>query len=358
MLSQKTNKPSSAWTSKIEGLAEFDNHESIFFFYDRATGLKSFISIHNSKLGPAVGGTRMFLYSSETEALSDVLRLSKAMTYKCALAGVSFGGGKSVIINDPQRKNKKILKAYAQKINTLNGNFYTGQDMGISKSDVGLMLKYSDYFIGKPGLAEDPAPYAALSTFYSIQTAMKKLYGSEDLNGKTIAIKGVGNVGMNLIKLLAKTGAKLIVADIDKEKINKIKSTHKLIAIASPKVIHKVECDIYSPCAMGKEFNFKNVKQVKASVICGGANNQLTSNEVGNILFKRNILFIPDYVANAGGLINVVDELESGGYKKTRVLTRIENIKKTLKNILDLADRKNIHPNYVSDQMAKKIIGK
>lgn len=340
----------------LEDSLEFDNHELVTFFYDNKAGLKGFVAIHTTKPGPAVGGTRLFNFFSEAEALEDALRLSRAMTYKCALAGVKYGGGKGVIICDPRKKNKKLLAAYAKKINTLNGNFFTGQDVGISEADVAEMLKYSKSFIGKPGIAGDPSPYAALSTFYSIQSAAKTIFGSDDLNNRTVAVKGAGNVGGSLIGLLAEAGAKIIAADICLEKIKNIKKNRSPISIVDSKEIHKQKADIYAPCALGMEITSDNLKEIKAKIICGAANNQLATSEMGDLLHKRGILYAPDYVVNAGGLINVVDELESGGYKPERVASRIKDIKITLAKIFEISDKKNLPTSRVADNLAQQII--
>lgn len=340
-------------------LPEFDDHESIFFFNNKETGLKSFVCIHDTTLGPAVGGTRMFSYKTELEALSDSLLLSKAMTYKCALAKVRFGGGKAVIIADPKKqKSKKLLTSFAKKINILNGNFYTGQDMGLTKSDVAWMLKFSKFFIGKPKKAEDPSPYAASSTFLAIQTVVEYHYGNRDLSNLTIAIKGIGKVGRSLLELLSKTGAKIIVADIDRTKIIEVKKKFPNTTVVSPEEIHRQKVNIYAPCAVGKEFRDNNVNQLRAEIICGAANNQLATDEVGNAIFRNGILYVPDYVANSGGLINVVDELEKGGYNRKRVVKRIGKLEKTLRLILNTSEKKKVSPHLIADRLAEKRLSK
>ena len=340
-------------------LKEFDNHKLVLKIEDKKAGLNGFIVIHNNNLGtPAVGGTRMLPYKTEEDALIDALRLSRAMTYKCAMAQVAHGGGKAVIIGDPKKdKTDALLKAYAGKINFLNGQFCTGEDVGISQDDVNLMLKYSNYFIGKPNCAEDPSPFAALSVFYSMKSAVEYIFKKDYLQGMKIGVKGAGKVGSALIKLLSKENAEIFVSDIDKNAIDRVKKDFPNIKIADNSTIQTLPLDIYSPCALGNEFSIQNAGQIKAKIICGAANNQLADEEVGGRLFKNNIIYIPDYVANGGGLIDVVDELERGGFCKPRVLERIENIKNVVKKILDRAFEENKSPHRISEETAEKYFG-
>ena len=334
---------------------EFDNHKLVVKIEDEAVGLKGFIAIHNTNLGtPAVGGTRMLPYKTEKDALKDVLKLSRAMTYKCAIAKVPYGGAKGVIIGNPKKgKTSALLKAYARKINSLQGQFCTGEDVGITQGDVNTMLEVSEYFIGKPDLAADPSPYAALSTFYAIQSAVQFVHQKDSLRGISVAIKGVGKVGEALIELLYGVGAIVYASDVDKVVLAGVKKKFPKIKMVDNRKIRAMAVNVYSPCALGDEFSMKNVGKVKAKIICGAANNQLAENNVGDWLFKHNVIYIPDYVANAGGLINVVDELEKDGYKKSRVLERIKEVKTTVKKILDLSVAENRSPHRVADEIAE-----
>ncbi|PIR89084.1 MAG: hypothetical protein COU07_02545 [Candidatus Harrisonbacteria bacterium CG10_big_fil_rev_8_21_14_0_10_40_38] len=342
-------------TDDIKSNSAFKDHELIVEFSDDETSLHGFIAVHNSNLGPATGGTRMFPYTNENNALEDVLRLSRAMTYKCAIAGVSHGGGKAVIIGDSQKiKTKELIISYANAVNSLNGKFTTGEDVGISEDDVQLMFKHSSFFIGKKGVAGDPSPYAALSTFYCIQTALSERFGSDSLKDKTVSVKGVGKVGAELVRLLIESGANIIVADINNQTIDELKQKFPQIKVADANTIHKEKADVFAPCAMGKELTKTTIEEIIAPIICGSANNQLESDEIGDALYAKKIMYIPDYVANAGGLIDVIDEREEGGYSKERVLSRIANLKNTLSEIFQRARKENIPFHRVANKLAEE----
>lgn len=335
---------------------EFDNHKAVYKFEEPAVGLRGFIAIHNDNLGPATGGTRMFPYVSERDALADVLKLSRAMTYKCALAGVRHGGGKAVIIGDPDtNKSENFLKAYARIINGLNGIFTTGEDVGITEDDVQIMFEESTFFNGRRGVAGDPSPYAALSTFSAIQTALLEDLGISELFNIKVAIKGVGKVGSELMRLLIGGGAQVIAADVKPSVIGMMSVKFPQIAVMPTSTIHAQNVHIFAPCALGNDITDENVHEIKAKIICGAANNQLASPEAGDMLFKRNIFYVPDYIANAGGLINVMDEREEGGYNKKRVLHRIEHLKDTLRTIHLLSGQKRQPPHRVADRLAEDI---
>lgn len=334
---------------------EYDKHKKIVRFEDKNNKLKGFIAIHNNNLGPATGGTRFYPYITEKDAVKDVLRLSHAMSYKCALAGIKYGGAKAVIIGDPEKiKSDDLLKSYAKEINKLKGSFTTGEDVGMTEGDVQLMMTESAFFNGRKGLAGDPSPFAALSTFYAIKSACKKNFGNIKLNSRTVAVKGVGKVGYELINLLLKEGATVFAADIDRKVVYKIKKEFPEVKIIAPKQIHKLKVDIYAPCALGNEFTNLNKKQIRAKIICGAANNQLSSPEIGDWFYENGIMYIPDYIANAGGLINVIDEREPGGYNRRRVNERIRNVKKTVVRIIESSERKKKSTIRIADALAEK----
>ncbi|MBI2415190.1 MAG: Glu/Leu/Phe/Val dehydrogenase [Candidatus Kerfeldbacteria bacterium] len=343
----------------VKNYKEFDNHERVIKVEDDNIGLKAYIAIHNSNLGPAIGGTRMYNYRTEKEAISDALNLSKAMTYKCALSGIKQGGGKGIIIGDPKiDKTEELIRTYAKKIDELGGSFITGEDVGLSEEDVQVMFEESNYFVGKSGLAGDPSPFAAQSVFYCMQAAIEDYMRATSFDGVSVAVKGVGKVGSSLVDLLVKAGAKVAIADIDDAQIDKILRRYSNIEVVHPKDIHRFNADIFAPCALGGDINDKTVLELKAKIICGGANNQLAQPEVGDRLHKKGILYVVDYVANAGGLINVVDELEEEGYSKERVMMRIQIIKDTIKNLIALSEDQDIATSRFADMMAKCIFNK
>lgn len=339
-----------------ESLPEFDNHILISSFFDEITGLKGFIAIHNTNLGPAAGATRFWHYRSEEDALRDALRLSRTMTYKAALAGLPHGGGKAVIIGNPKRiKNTALLREYAQRVNLLGGNFYTGEDVGMDKKDVKIMAKETKYVIGSSPKSDNPPYWTALGTFYAMQAGLREVFGTSSLRGRTVAIKGIGKVGKELCRLLAQKGAKLVVADIDPEEIQVIQNELPDTRVVSPEEIHKEEVDVYSPCALSRDLTARVISELQCKLVCGCANNQLGSPRSGSLLHRRKIIYIPDYVANAGGLINVVDELNPKGYSRTRVMRRVRHIRQTAKKIIDLSKKHKRSPHIIADELAEKI---
>lgn len=343
----------------IERVGGAFEHEAVVYFSDKEVGLRGFIALHSTKPGPAVGGTRYFAYRKESDALQDVLRLSRAMTYKCALAGVPYGGGKAVIIADPNRpKSKGLLKAYARKINLLRGTFYTGEDVGLTFKDVGVMASASPYIIGRKNLAGDLGPWAALGVLGAIQVAVKQVYGSSGLRRRTFAIKGLGKVGLSLSRLIYRLGGMVYGSDIDRNAIRQARRLCPTIRIVDPVAIHRQPVDVYSPCALGGDLNWRTIVQLRCKIVCGGANNQLGTTRDGHRIFKRGILYIPDYLANAGGLINVVDELRRGGYNRNRVVRNIEHMRGTVKKILELSQQLHLPTSLVADQQAEEILSK
>ena len=344
----------------VSKFPEYDNHELISYFNDAKTGLRGFIAIHNTNLGPATGGTRYFPYKSEEEALRDVLRLSRSMTYKCALANVPYGGGKAVIIANPKiKKSEKFLKAYADRINLFNGKFTTGEDVGIDVEDIDFLSSKSKFIFGRSNVAGDLGPWAALGVFYSIKASLEFIFKSSDFKNKTFAIKGLGKVGYDLLNLIYESGARhIFVADINASTLKKAKNKFPEIKIVSPSSIHQQKVDIYAPCAMGGDFNQKNIKDLRCKIICGGANNQLENNEVGSGIHKLGITYVPDYLANAGGMINVLAEHNKSGYKISWVKKKCKEIEATTREILSRAVRSGKPPLLVADLIAENRFNK
>ena len=340
---------------ELKSIPGYDNHELVIRFENKETGLLGFVAIHNTNLGPASGGTRMYPYTSTKDALIDALKLSRAMTYKCAIAGITNGGGKAVIIGDiDHHKNHDLLKAFVEVVNSFNGKFYTGEDVGISENDIQFMLNYSKFFIGRSNFAGDPSPYTALGTFYIMRNAAENVFGSSDLSKRTIGIKGVGKVGIELLKLLTEAGASVMIADIKQDAVNRAVIKYPKAKVVSHLDIHSQPMDIFAPCALSGDINWESVSQIKAKLICGVANNQLESPEINDELIKKGILYVPDYLSNAGGLIDLSDELEKGGYNKERVMSRIKNLPESFKEIFQISKKENISFAGLVDQLAEQ----
>lgn len=338
----------------IRSMPVFDNHEMIIEFSDQLSGLSGYIGIHSTKLGPALGGTRMLTYKSERDGLIDVLNLSKAMSFKCALAGLPFGGGKSVIIQNHTIDRSSALKAYARVIENLRGLFKTGTDVGISDEDVQIMGRFTNHVLGlslgdREGIST--SSIAALGTYYAIKASFQFITGTSDLTNKTIGVKGLGKLGSELVRLLVKDGAVIIAADIDRLKCQKIQEQFPEVKLVTSDTIHSENMDLYAPCALGNEFNDKTISELKTRIIAGGANNQLANDSVGDELWNRGILYAPDYIVNAGGLIYVADELEPNGFQRERVETRTKAIKDTLLELFEQAKSSRLAPNRVANKI-------
>jgi leucine dehydrogenase len=335
----------------------FEDHKVIISFYDKTTSLKGFIAIHNTDLGPALGGTRFWEYSNEKEALNDVLNLSKIMTRKCILAGLKAGGGKGVIIKDKNvRKTKGLLYKYAEVVNLLNGNFYTGEDAGLSEKDIEILKERSRFILGtRPN---KPSYWTALGVFYSIKAALKYLFLDSKIKNRTFAIRGLGKVGFNLLELIIKSGGKVIASEINKKIIKDVKNKYPQVEIVEPEKIYTLKVDVYSPCSLGYELNERTVRKLNCKIICGSSNNQLESEDLGWELYKRGIIYVPDYLANSGGLISVYEELNQKGYFQKRVMSKIKNIGKKVTEILRLSEKLKKPTNFITDDIVRKTLSK
>jgi len=332
---------------------EFDNHEMVVFLSDEKTGLKGFIAIHNTNLGPATGGTRYWNYSSEEEALRDALRLAKDMTYKCALARVPYGGGKAVIIGNPTKpKTKELIQAYAKRINLLGGNFTTGQDAGISPGDLKIMGEVSPFVNGQS--AGELGWWCALGVFSAIKTTLNEVFGSANVKGKTFAVKGLGKTGLSLCLLIAKAGGEIIATDINTTSIRRAKKKIKKIRFVRPAEIHKQKVDVFCPCALGKDLTTATIPQLRCQIVCGSANSQLGSIKAGELVYRKKIVYVPDYAANAGGLIQVAEEMDKRGYDRRRAVKKVLSIGKTVEKILEYSKKMRKPTNVVADEMVEK----
>jgi leucine dehydrogenase len=336
---------------------EIYDYEQIVFCQDKNSGLKAIIAIHDTTLGPALGGTRMWTYESEEEAIIDAMRLARGMTYKNAAAGLNLGGGKTVIIGDPRKdKSPEMFRAFGRYIQGLNGRYITAEDVGTTVEDMDLIHMETDFVTGispEFGSSGNPSPVTAYGVYKGMKAAALEAFGSDSLEGKTVAVQGVGNVAYTLCEYLHKEGAKLIVTDINKAAVERAVEAFGAKAV-DPNDIYDVDCDIYAPCALGATINDNTITRLKAKVVAGSANNQLKSTEHGDILFEKGIVYAPDYVINAGGVINVADELN--GYNQTRAMKKVEGIYDSLLRVFEISKRDNI-PTYVAaDRMAEERI--
>lgn len=332
----------------------YDNHEQVTFCYDKLTGLKAIIAIHNTKLGPAVGGCRMWNYTSDNEALTDVLRLSKGMSYKNAMAGLTMGGGKSVIFADPhtQYQRQELFEAFGRCLNDLNGRYYSAEDVGVTTMDMKYANNQTPYVTGLEGHSGDPSPFTALGTYLGIKAAVKYQRGNDNLHGLSVAVQGIGHVGYYLCEYLYKEGVKLIVTDIHSEAISQVVNDFNATPVA-PQQIYNQDVDIYAPCALGATINDSTLPFIKASIIAGCANNQLSEARHGQELKDKGILYAPDYVINAGGIINISFE---NHYRRQLAIEKVEKIYDTLTMIFKESDRQNKATSDIADTMAQELL--
>ncbi|MEG0450874.1 MAG: Glu/Leu/Phe/Val dehydrogenase, partial [Lysinibacillus sp.] len=324
------------------------DYEQVVFCQDEASGLKAIIAIHDTTLGPALGGTRMWTYASEENAIEDALRLARGMTYKNAAAGLNLGGGKTVIIGDPFKdKNEEMFRALGRFIQGLNGRYVTAEDVGTTVTDMDLIHEETNYVTGiSPafGSSGNPSPVTAFGVYRGMKAAAKEAFGSDLLEGKIISVQGLGNVAYKLCEYLYSEGAKLVVTDINQAAIDRVVNDFGATAV-KPDEIYEQNVDIFSPCALGGILNDDTIPLLKAKVIAGSANNQLKESKHGDVLHARGFVYAPDYVINAGGVINVADELH--GYNRDRAMKRVEGIYNSIEKIFAISKRDGI-PTYVA----------
>lgn len=337
----------------VFNLPSFDNHEHVAFFSDEQSGLKSIVAIHDTTLGPAVGGCRMWNYASDEEAITDVLRLSQGMTYKNAVAGLAMGGGKSVIIGDANKdKSPELFRAFGRSIHRLDGKYYSAEDVGITTQDIMIAHQETPYMAGLEGKSGDPSPFTALGTYLGIKAAVKYQLNKDSLNGLSVAIQGLGHVGYHLCRHLHNAGAKLIVTDLNRQALAKVKQEFNATIVGLEEIYHQ-DVDIYAPCALGATINDQTINVIQASIVAGCANNQLAELHHGEMLRQKGILYAPDYVINAGGIINVSFDND---YDKAKSTAKVERIYNTLLDIFQEADSKSCQTSTIADALARDII--
>jgi leucine dehydrogenase len=327
-------------------------HEQVSIWYDRDAGYKGIIAIHSTVLGPALGGTRMWSYENDLETLIDVLRLSRGMTYKAALAGLNLGGGKSVIVGDPNHRDREpIFRAHGRHVESLGGRYITAEDVGTSTADMEFIRQETSHVVGLAGRSGDPSPVTALGVYRGMKACAQVSYGSDSLSGKTVTVQGTGHVGYYLCKHLHEEGAKLIVSDIEDDKVQRVVDEFGAVVVA-PRDIYGAKADIFAPCALGAVINDDTVPALNVDIIAGAANNQLDQERHGDMLEERGIIYAPDYAINSGGLINVNAEVE--GWSLERSHQKAEEIYDTILRVLQLASDEKIPTYRAADRLAEQ----
>lgn len=338
---------------------DFDNHEGVHVFSDAKSGLRAIIAVHNTARGPAAGGTRLWSYANPKDAVTDALRLSKAMSYKNAMAGLSLGGGKAVILRpDTDFDRKALFEAYGRAVEAVGGRYITAEDVGVSPDDMRIIKTQTDFVAGLddgPAASGDPSPVTADGVFRSIKVAVRHALGRESLKGLKVAVQGLGHVGYGVCEHLHGAGVHLIVTDINTAVLKRAKTELNAVVV-EPDIIHAVEADVFAPCALGGAISKATLPDIKASIIVGAANNQLASPEMGEACRARGILYAPDYVVNAGGIINVAAEV-SGTYDPKWVREKLEELEKTLENVFMLASKQGLPTNIIADRLARERLG-
>lgn len=337
---------------------EKKKHEKVIFCSDTTTNLKAIIAIHNTSLGPALGGTRMWNYNNISEATKDVLRLSRGMTYKASITGLQLGGGKAVIIGDSKNKTVEMMRSFGKFVESQNGQYITAEDVGMTTHDMEMIHKETNHVVGKPiklGGSGDPSPVTAYGVLMGMKGSAFHKWGSDNLRGKKVLVQGVGNVGRNLIELLNNEEAEIWVNEINPEKLGKIADDYDVKIISEN--IYAADVDIYAPCALGGTLNEKTIPMLKCAIVAGGANNQLAKENIhDDLLIKHNILYAPDFLINAGGLINVYSELK--GFSNQQVKEKTETIFDTTIEILKKSESENISSQKAALKIAKNKISK
>lgn len=335
-------------------------HEEVVFFHSKDTGLKAIVAIHNTVLGPALGGCRMWPYKSEAEALNDVLRLSRGMTYKAAVSGLNLGGGKSVIIGDPikdKTEAEAFFRAFGRYIESLNGRYITAEDVNTSVEIMDYIHMETNHVVGVHpvhGGGGDPSPFTAYGTIQGIKASLQKKYGHDDLAKASYAVQGVGHVGIHIVKTLTDAGAKVFVTDLNADRVQQCVDMGAEALQGDD--IYSVDAKVYVPCALGATVNEKTIPQFKFDIIAGSANNQLATDECGDEVQKKGILYAPDYAINAGGLMNVYVELQ--GYDQERAYRMVSGVYDIIENIYKVADRDGIATYKAADRMAEERIAR
>jgi leucine dehydrogenase len=338
---------------------DFDQHDSLHYIQDARSGLKAIIAIHSTALGPAAGGCRRWQYASEDDALTDALRLSRGMSYKNAVAELPFGGGKAVILaSDDAPKSPELLRAFGRAVDALEGRYITAEDVGVSVEDMREVLRETDYVSGLPQAGDsaggDPSPWTAMGVFLGIEAAARSRFGTNSLEGLRVAVQGVGNVGYHLCRLLFEAGASIVAADVNRKNIEQASEQFGVVEV-SPTDILSADVDVLAPCALGNILTSVTIPRLRASIVAGAANNQLATEADGARLADRGILYAPDYVINAGGIISVAHEY-LGGSRQEQVRAEVRKIPRRLAAIFEDATASGSPTNIVADELARRLV--
>ena len=341
----------------MNAMTEMSNyrHEKVLFINNEKAGLKAIIAVHNTNLGPAIGGCRLFPYASYDDALFDVLRLSRGMSHKNAVAGLPHGGGKGVIIADPSQKTEAMFEAFGEAVNNLGGDYITAEDVNTTCDDALVMMRKTKHICGLPMNSGDPSPFTARGVWQGIKATAKVALGRDDLEGLTIAVQGLGKVGYDLCRLLNESGAKLIIANRSNKAMADQAAAEFGAKIVATDEIYAQECDIFSPNAMGAILNPTTIPQLRCKAVAGGANNQILDNASGEALKARGIFYAPDFVINGGGVINAAAEVD-GPYNKEAVLKKVDNIYNTIEHILSESKKTGEPEGIIATRFAESII--
>ena len=339
--------------------AEFDNHESLHYFHDEKSGLQAIVAVHSTALGPAAGGTRRWVYNNDADALTDVLRLSRGMTYKNAVAGLKFGGGKAVILASADTpKSPEQFRAFGRFVDSLGGKYVTAEDVGCSVEDMRIVHEETEFVSGLPQTGHDaggdPSPWTALGCYQGIEAAVQARLGADSLQGIKVAVQGVGHVGLHLCRLLHEAGAELFISDVNGDNL-KMMTDEMPATVVAPTELLFADVDVLAPCALGNILTSTTIPRLKATVVAGAANNQLSTPADGVRLAERDILYAPDYVINAGGIISVAAEYYDNGSEED-VRTDVGRIKDRLKNIFDQAKETDRPTHELADELARSIV--
>ncbi|MBS1774964.1 MAG: Glu/Leu/Phe/Val dehydrogenase [Bacteroidetes bacterium] len=331
-------------------------HEQVVFCHDPHSGLNAIIAIHNTTLGPALGGTRLWNYGSHNDAIIDALRLSRGMTYKAAISGLNLGGGKAVIVADPSQKSEALWRRYGKFVDSLNGKYITAEDVNTSARDMEYIALETQHVTGVPeymGGSGDPSPFTAYGVFVGMKASAKKVWGNDSLSGKKVVVQGVGHVGQYLVGHLIEEGAKVYITDINEAKLKETVEKFRTVEVIEGSKLFDMDMDVYAPCALGATLNTESINKMKCPIVAGAANNQLADENVhGPMLIEKGIIYAPDFLINAGGLINVAAELD--GYNRERVMGNVNKIYDRTLDIFQLSETDKIHTQAAAIKIAEK----